>query len=260
MSVKVKVIIPFRDRGTDPRRGENLMVVLDWWSVQGYSPSVVSDGLTGDAQFNRHRAYNKAVALFPETDVFVFAEADMLIHASQIHAAVALAFSRPGLVVPFSQYRYLSEKVSDHVLNTHGSLDSNDLREWWKMPANSDMSVFGMRAESVMDNGKSIGAVNVVSHKTLEITGGFTEATFGNWYDDNIIEEGFAFLTGSKTRFVPGPAVHLYHLPGWTGAHLSDADKAATARNKQILTTMRRNIRARQHDRVKTLMQHRQEK
>lgn len=260
MSIKVKIVVPFRDRGTDPRRRENLQVVMDWWNIHGYSPSIVSDGLTGDAQFNRHRAYNRAVALFPETDVFVFTEADMLIHANQIHAAAALAFSRPGLVVPFTQYRYLSERVSDHVLNSYGSMLIDDVRDWWRMPVNNDMSIFGMRAESVMDNGKSIGAVNVVSRKTLDMTGGFTEATSGNWYDDNIIEEGFAFLTHEKTRYVPGPAVHLYHLPGWKGEHLTDADKAATAHNKRLLTNLRRNVRQRDYNRVKTLMQYRQEK
>ena len=90
-----------------------------------------------------------------------------------------------------------------------------------------------------------------------EVCGGFTEATHGNWYDDNIIEEGYAFLTGQKTRWVEGPAVHMYHLPGWTGDHLTDADRAATAMNRSLLRAMRRNIRLRAKGAVRHLMLHR---
>jgi hypothetical protein len=105
-----------------------------------------------------------------------------------------------------------------------------------------------------MDNGKSIGAVNVVSRETLDLTGGFTEATSGNWYDDNIIEEGFTFLTGQPTRWVSGPAVHLYHLPGHKGDHLTDEDKNATYHNKLLLEQMRRFIRLGNRVGVENLM------
>ena len=105
-----------------------------------------------------------------------------------------------------------------------------------------------------MEGGRSIGAVNVVSAETLRITGGFTEATSGNWYDDNIIEEGFAFLTGQPTHYIEGPAVHMYHLPGHKGAHLSEADKDATARNYKLLRQMRRSIRLDGRSAVRNLM------
>ena len=108
-----------------------------------------------------------------------------------------------------------------------------------------------------MDGGKSIGAVNVVSRLTLQVTGGFTEATSGNWYDDNIIEEGFAYLTGNRTRWASGPAVHLYHLPGHSGDHLSGEDKAATQRNRDLLNIMRHDIRRGDREAVKHLMQFR---
>lgn len=251
---RTQVIIPFRDRGLDPRRAANLAAVRQWWEAQGYTPAVVDDGLANPAQFNRNRAYNRAVAAFPETEVFVFTEADMLIHREQIEQAVRLAESKPGLVVPFTQYRYLSEQTSAFVRGTFDSIGGDEFLEWTRLPAKDPYSVFDMRPESTMDDGKSIGAVNVVSRETLSATGGFTEATSGNWYDDNIIEEGFAYLTGTKTRFVQGPAIHLYHLPGWKGDHLTAADKRATANNKRILTTMRRDIRNRNAYAVRRLM------
>lgn len=255
---KVKVVIPFRDRGKDLRRGANLEVVIAWWYSHGFSPVIVGDGLEGDTQFNRHKAYNKAVAAFPETEVFIFTEADMLIPIDQVAVGVRLAQRKPGLVVPFMQYRYLSDEVTANIRDSYNDLTSEELAQWFAKPSINPASIFSIVPESTMENGKSIGAVNIVSRETLELTGGFTEATRGNWYDDNIIKEGFEFITGNKTAWVPGPAVHLYHLPGWKGDHLSDEDKAATQHNKDLLESMRTHVRRGRKDIVTALMQHRE--
>jgi hypothetical protein len=255
--MKVAVIIPFRDRGVDPRRAANLDMVQAWWYANGCEPQIVDDGLEGDVQFNRHRAYNRAVSRNHDADVFVFTEADMLIHPEQVRTAIYLAEHEPGLVVPFTQYRYLSDSMTEVLRQDYHDSASDKIASWWDRPANDPTSVFGLTPESVMDNGKSIGAVNVVSRYTLDLTGGFTEATRGNWYDDNIIEEGFAFLLGNKTRVVDGPAVHLYHLPGHKGDHLSDEDRRATRHNKIVLDRLRRDIRQRNVGAVLNLMSHR---
>lgn len=251
---KVTVVIPFRLReGADLRRAANLEVVLAWWWAHGFKPIVQSDGLEGDAQFNRHRAYNRAVSGNPRTDVFVFTEADMLIHPDQINDAVWRAERRVGLVVPFTEYRYLSDVSTTFLRDRYHDAPTAMTAERWALGTSHPQSVFQIPPESTMKNGKSIGAVNVVSSQTLDLTGGFTEATSGNWYDDNITEEAFAFLA-SPTRWVDGPAVHLYHLPGWKGDHLSDADRAATERNKHLLELMRRDIHRGDRLSVKTLM------
>lgn len=254
----VAVIIPFRDRGLDYRRAANLEIVMQWWYVHGFDPKIVSDGGSGDSQFNRHKAYNRAVSGNLDADVFVFAEADMLIHPEQIHHAVFLASVRMGLVVPFTQYRYLADSTTDFIRETCAGMTDRDLIDWWTLDANHHNSIFDMRAESTMDNGKSIGAVNVVSRRTLEVTGGFTEMTEGNWYDDNIIEESFTYLTKSPTRFVSGPAVHLYHLPGHSGDHLTDADKKSTARNRDLLVRIRADIKMKRSGPVRRIMQYRE--
>lgn len=258
MSAKQKVFIPFRDRGLDPRRQANLDVVIGWWFAHGFDPRVVSDGLEGDAPFNRHRAYNRAVSGNSRQEVFIFTEADMLIHPDQISQAVDRAVDKPGLVVPFTQYRYLSDEMTAYVRDTYHDADNSETAAWWSRPAEHPGSVFALTPESTMEDGKSIGAVNVMSQKTLDMTGGFTEATSGNWYDDNIIEEGFAFLTGQQTRWVEGPAVHLYHLPGWKGSHLSEADKAATRHNRDLLVRMRADVRMNDRTAVRRLMAHRE--
>lgn len=254
MRPDVQVIIPFRDRGVDPRRGANLDVVLAWWYSHGFAVQVISDGfgLSRDAQFNRHRAYNRAVSGNPKADVFVFAEADMLIHPDQVVAAVSLSLSKPGLVVPFSQYRYLSDAYTATVREAYYDLDDTALAKVWGRTPEDPDSLFNLPAESVMDNRRSIGAVNVVSRKTLLRTGGFTEMTSGNWYDDNITEESFAFLAG-PTRWVDGPALHLYHLPGHRGDHLTDEDRQATANNKAVLQRVRRAIRQQNYAAVRAI-------
>lgn len=258
MNEKTALIIPFRDRGLDIRRTANLSIVMQWWYVHGFDPKIVSDGGSDDAQFNRHKAYNRAVSGNPDADVFVFAEADMLIHPEQVIEAIRLATDQPGLVVPFTQYRYLADSTTDFIRDTCNSMESDALIDWWTLEAKHHNSIFDMRAESVMDDGKSIGAVNVVSRETLEKTGGFTEMTEGNWYDDNIIEESFAYLTGEKTRFVKGPAAHLYHLPGHSGEHLTEADKRATARNRDLLVRIRADIKMRRSGPVRRIMQYRE--
>lgn len=257
--VKTKVIIPFRLReNADLRRSANLKTVLTWWWMHGFTPAVQSDGLDGDAQFNRHRAYNSAVEEYPDADVYVFSEADMLIPIKQVMDAIAVAYSRNGLVVPFTQYRYLADKTTEHIRNYFADGESEEVANWVDLPTDSLSSLWQIQPESTMDNGRSIGAVNVVSRETLLMTGGFTEATSGNWYDDRIVEEGFTFLTGAPTAYIDGPAVHLYHLPGWKGDHLTDEDRAATQRNKDLLNLMRRDIRAGDRQEVKNLMEFRQ--
>lgn len=253
--MNIAVIIPFRDRGIDPRRHANLEVVQAWWFAHGLEAQIVDDGLSGSQQFNRHKAYNLAVSRNPTVDMFVFTEADMLVPPSQVVSAVELAQERPGLVVPFMQYRYLSDSTTEIIREVYNDRGVPWSARWWVKSPSDPQSIFGLTPEYVMDNGRSIGAINVVSRETLDLTGGFTEATSGNWYDDNIIEEAFAFLTGQTTRYVTGPAVHLYHLPGHKGDHLTDADRRATEHNKGLLAALRHRVSTGDREWARRLME-----
>lgn len=254
--MNVKVVIPWRDRGKDLRRGANLEVVQSWWYGLGYDVVIQSDGLEGDAPFNRHRAYNLAVERFPETDVFVFAEADILLPASQVRDAIAEAMGEIGIVVPFTQYRYMSDTATGFIRDYYYDHSPGDIATWWALEATDHRSLFAMNPESTMEDGKSIGAVNVISRLSIEMAGGFTEMTSGNWYDDNITEETFRHFT-KKTRHIEGPATHLYHLPGWKGDHLSTEDQQATAWNKQVLLAARLGIRQNDEKAVRYITQFR---
>lgn len=208
--MKIGIIIPFRDRGTDGYRKANLDRVADMWSDYGLMPMIVSDGRQGKSQFNRSSAYNSGYRE-STADVLVFTESDMLIDIQQVYDGCKEALAKPGLVVPFTEYRYMSREDSVFV---RGGAHPDDFTP-----------------ESVMPNGRSIGAVNIISRETMESIGQFDEKFEGSWYDDNAVQRAFEVCAG-PTRWINGPAWHLYHLPGWTGDHLSPEDKAATRRNK----------------------------
>lgn len=203
-----QIVIPFRDRGLDPLRAANLERVLEHWA--GFNVTVVDDGRS-EGLFNRSAAYNRA-AKQTDADVLVFTESDMLIDHKQIADGVALAAAEPGLVVPFTEYRYLtpsdSERVRLHVLDPSECVP-----------------------EAVMDGGTSIGAVNIVSRETLGLVGQWDETFEGSWFDDRAMCRAFQICC-QPTRYIEGPAHHLFHQPGWAGNHLTSRDTEATKRNR----------------------------
>lgn len=209
-TINAAIIIPFRDRGRDPLRLANLDTVLKHWAGYDYPTLVIDDGRSGDEQFNRSAAYNAGTKAV-DADVIVFAESDMIVPYHQVDQAIGLALEKPGLVVPFTEYRYLSAEDSAKVRD--GAL------------------AFEFAPQSVMGGGTSVGAVNVLSRQTLNTTGGFDENFEGSWFDDNATEYAFRMCAG-PTCWIIGSAWHLYHLPGWSGAHLTTADIRATRRNK----------------------------
>jgi hypothetical protein len=207
------VIIPFRDRGTDPLRQLNLACVqYHWVNEHGITPRIVSDGRDGDQQFNRSAAYNHA-ANTTDADVLVFTEADMLISPRQIREAIALATETVGLVVPFTER------------HEFGPDDSARIRDHTKQPNQC-------HAEVVKPKPRRTGAINVLSRDTLNLVGQYDEQFEGSWWDDRSMHIAFDICAG-PTRWIDGPAWHLYHLPGYEGEHLTPEDKAATARNRE---------------------------
>lgn len=207
----VAVVIPFRSRGNDPLREQNLARVLTEWRENGYVPTVVSDGRRGSDAFCRSAAYNQAVEMV-DADVYVFSESDLLIRPEAIELAVDLAVSKPGLVIPFSEFRSLSEK------------DSRLIRHFVTDP-------YGCLASLVRGYRGSIGAINVVSRESYDLIGGYDEGFEGAWYDDDAMKIAFEICCG-PTRWVDGPAYHLYHLSGGRGNHLTGEDRAATMNNR----------------------------
>lgn len=206
----VDVIIPFRDRGLDPLRRANLKRVLQHWDSYVTSVIIAGDGQRGTAPFNRSRAYNRAIAS-SRADILILTESDMLIDFTQIDAAVEAA-SKPGLVVPFTERHEhdpdTSQSIRDHQLD-------------WRTAT----------ATVVRPKPRRIGAINVISRATYNAVGRYDESFCGTWWDDRAMHRAFDICAG-PTRWIDGPSHHLYHLPGYEGAHLTDADRAATEANR----------------------------
>lgn len=209
------ILIPFRDRGTDPHRQANLTRVLEWWSNYGTETLVVSDGRTGDEQFNRHKAYNRG-AEQATGDVLAYVESDMLVDFRQMDTAIQWATDSPGLVVPFTER---------HEFGPH---ESTLVREHKAQPHT-------LHATVIKPKPRRTGAINVLSRHTLNLVGGYDEAFEGSWWDDRSMHLAFDMCTG-PTRWVEGPSWHLHHLPGYQGAHLTAQDKAATRANHRRFT------------------------
>lgn len=205
------IIIPWRDRGVDPYRTQNLQRVLEHWNGSPWPVHVVDDGEAG--QFNRSRAYNIGSRLVDD-DVLVYSEADLIIDYEQIAESIALAQDQPGLVVPFSKFMEINESQS--ALVRCSLLRPQD-------------------ANAVQINGdrKSTGAVNVVSRATLAQIGCYDEQFRGAWWDDTAMQRAFEICCG-PIRFIDGPAYHLYHATGGRrDAKSTDADRAATDNNRR---------------------------
>lgn len=212
--MKVAVVIPFRDRGLDPLRLENLARVADHWAGYGGEVIVSGDGRSGDAHFNRSAAYNRGVA-DTDADMLIFAESDLLVSYAQIDRAIEVASDSLGMVVPFSWFMALSPEDSVRVRNR-------------------EVEPEGLSATPIKGHRGSIGAINVLSRDTYEAVGGYDEQFEGAWYDDDAMKIAFDVAAG-PTRWVEGSAYHLYHLSGGRGAHLTGEDRAATARNRRRL-------------------------
>lgn len=204
------ILIGFRDRGTDPLRQANLDYVLAYWKPFGLPIHVVDDGRTGTEQFNRHAAYNKA-AQQTDADMLCYIESDMLLPFHQLDQAIQEART-PGLVVPFT---------ARHELNSE---DSHQVRQ--------GAHPQDFRATVVMPKPRRTGAINVISRHTYNLVGGYDEQFSGSWFDDRSMHRAFDICT-APTRWIDGPAFHLYHLPGYEGTHLTPEDKAATNHNRK---------------------------
>ena len=226
------LVIPFRDRGIDPYRPLNLEFVTDWWGRYGIWPVyIVGDGRSGDLPFNRSAAYNIAVAEHPNVDVFVFTESDVFCDTIQIAQGIDAARTRPGLVVGFSKFLEIDER------------DSVDVRS-------GGIAFDAASVTQIRGDYGSNGAINIVSRATLELVGGYDESFSSAWWDDSAMIRAFQICCG-PVRYIDGPVYHLFHASGGrTGAVTTEADRAATAANKQ---RYQRYLQAHTPDQIRAL-------
>lgn len=208
-------VIGFRCRGTDPLRRANLEFVAEYVRGLDLGPLyVVDDGRTGDDQWCRHAAYNKGarIAFDAGSDVVTFYESDMILPREQLTEAIAAA-ETIGLVVPFSERHELNERDSERIRSGQVHYSS-------------------CVGKLVLPKPRRTGAINTVSRATFDAIGQYDPLFEGSHWDDRAMHRAFDICAG-PTRWIDGPSHHLYHLPGYEGAHLTDADRAATEANRR---------------------------
>lgn len=170
---KVAIVIPYRDRGVDSLRKNNLDHVLNYWAKFGCPVVVAGDGREGDAQFNRSAAYNRGSAA-TDADILAYIESDTLIPYKQVDAAIEHAATRPGLVIPFTHQKKLT--AEDSVLVRGGLKEAADC----------------VPAPHPYGETTNYGCANVLSRRTLEAV--------GQWDEVFCVDEETEILTSQGWR------------------------------------------------------------
>lgn len=183
--MNVSVIIPYRPNG--PEREDAWARVERAWAR--WPCIVVDDGLE---PFSRAASINLGVRMAGHgivPDVYVIADADMLVDEQQVRAAVDLAAEAPGIVVAFERYAYLSAHGTQQVLGGYTG-------PWEPFIEFTYL--------------KSVGGVFAISAETWRLTGGF-DAEFRAWGLEDSAFEIAARTCAGPTRKVPGTGWHLWH-------------------------------------------------
>lgn len=176
------VVVPWRSKG-DVHREMAWRLARDNWS--GWDVHTADDG---GEPFSRAASINLAVEEHP-ADVYVVADADVLVPADQVRAAVELAQSAPGIVLAYDRYAYLSAGGTRYVLDGY----------------RGDWEPFVM-----FTLGWTVSSCLAVSHETWETVGGF-DPRFRGWGMEDVAFDIACRTLAGPTRRVPGSCWHLWH-------------------------------------------------
>lgn len=204
------VFIPYRQQESDDLRpSANLDVTMAWWYGHGYNPEIIDDGQEEGSPLHPYRAYNRAREMFPDEEVYVFAELGTLVHPEHVNEGIKMAKDKLGLVVPFCDNRVLPDSVTAFVRNAYTDMDTRELAEWWALPSTDPISIFDLRAEEER-NRKVVDGMVIASADTLNAVGGFTEATTGAdlTVDGAVADLAYSLVT-RRTRWLKAPAVRM---------------------------------------------------
>lgn len=184
--------------------------------VEGVPTADLYDG--GDEEpYNRSQAINNAVAAAarstPGWATVVVIDADVLIPSRQVVTAVAMAADTGRAVLPFREYRPLTQAATGRVLADTGFVPA----------ANSVKTPPGVMLNHV-------SSCIVVPRKLWDTVGGFDERFVGWGCEDRAFHQACTVLGGMVER-VDGSVWHLWHPVGVTaGGRNYRANKALEAR------------------------------
>lgn len=182
------VLVPWRSGGCEHREAA-WRHVRRMWADRGLLVMPADDA--GDP-FSRSCSINLAhdmVAASLDPDVYLIADADVIVSERQAIDAIDQAAADPGLVVAFDRYCYLTE------LGTTMALDG-ERRQWWK------------HLQFVLN--LTVSSCVAVSRETWDTVGGF-DPRFRAWGSEDVAFEVACATLAGPTRWVHGDAHHLYH-------------------------------------------------
>jgi len=184
--MRTVVLIPYRP--TSERRHRLLEHVEQRWKAAGFEVVIgFEDDPSGP--FNRSAAINEAARVAGDWDVAIIADGDTIVPPHQATAAVDLAADTGRMVMAFTQFVPLDQKMSNKILDGFAG--------FWGPPTGFDWTC---------------SSAVVVRRDLFDCVGGFDEGFTGWGFEDVAFALACDAVAGPRLR-VDGPVWHLWHEP-----------------------------------------------
>ena len=185
------VLVPYR--GDNGGRRDQLWAFTRKWFDQHLDWGI-RVGCSPPGPFNRSAAINQAAR--GDWDVAVIHDADTIVPAHQLTAAVSVTADTNRLTFAFTTVVDLSQTCTDHLLATN-SIDLEHL------------GIDGTRTAPLATQSSALA----ITRDLWDRVGGFDEHFVGWSAEDNAFCKA-ATLHGGEPHRIPGHAFHLWHPPG----------------------------------------------
>lgn len=191
--MSVRILVPYR--GDNGGRRDQLWAYTRKWLDQ-HLPYDIVLGPSPAGPFNRSAAVNAAAHSAGSWDVAIIHDADTVVPAHQIKAAVHAATTTGRLAFAFTSVVDLGKECTDRVLATN-TLDLEHL------------TIDAIRTAPLATQSSALA----VTRELWERVGGFDELFVGWSAEDNAFCRAATIMAGTPER-IPGHAFHLWHPPG----------------------------------------------
>lgn len=189
--MKPVILVPYR--GDNGGRRDQLWDYTRKWLANTVGWDVIV-GASPNGPFNRSAAINQAAAA--DWDVAIVHDADTIVPAHQLEAAVDTATHTGRLTFAFTTVMELNRTCTDHVLAA-GSIDFDHL------------GVDLIRTEPLATQSSAV----VITRPLWNRIGGFDEKFVGWSAEDNAFCRAATIIGGEPQR-IGGHAFHLWHPHG----------------------------------------------
>lgn len=175
-----------------PRRADHGHRDALWARIRDHvwaDANVIEGHHDDDTPFNRSAALNTAADLAGNWDMAVIADADSLVHPTQLHAAVHAARTTGRVVIAHSRWVNVDLEEHDTFLN-HGVLKHRDDRTFYE---------------------HTVSSMLVVPRPVWDAVNGFDAAHFRGWgVEDRAFMRAVKVISGDPVR-LHGDVYHLAH-------------------------------------------------